>query len=432
MQTVVSKSALTQDDPRYKDMFSVEKEVEQSGGVLIADPYAEFAALRAESPIYAGDLVLKLTGHANTHITVPRPHYATMNFETANKVLIDNTTYSSLHYHEMPSVMMTIGHTILTMVGREHGRYRGSIQNMMTRQEAMGWWREKWIEPFVAVLVDEIAQQTDGTDLSLSLCARLPMHTVTAAYGLGSDEALAFRENLTNSMMPHLSQEQREAATSEVRRVLLGAITDRRKERRDDLISRLIDSPFSDAEGKPSQLSDEDILSFSRLLLLAGGGTTFRQLGILLFGLLSNRDQLEALRADRSLMQPAIEESLRWNCTDPLFHRLTTRDSVLGGVEIPEGAIIDVCLGSGNRDPLRWENPDAYDIHRPEKRHIGFAAGPHTCLGRFVASAEMSAATNALLDRFPKLRLDDRAPVPTTIIGGLQARGVNHLKVRFD
>lgn len=429
---MTASEALTRDDPRYEEMFSVEKETEHMGGVLIEDPYPAFAALREKSPIFAGDITLELTGVPNTQGTVKRPHYTTLTFETTNKALMDNTTYSSLHYHEMPGVMDNIGHTLLTMVGKEHGRYRNSIQPMMTRQQAMGWWREKWIEPFVATLVDDLERQTDGVDLTMALCARLPMHTVTAAYGLGSDEALAFRENLLGGMMPHFSPEQRREAGQKVRNVLLGAIADRRRERRDDLISRLIDSPFTDAEGKPGHLSDDDILSFSRLLLLAGGGTTFRQLGIFLFALLSNRDQMEDLRADRSLMQGAIEESLRWNCTDPLFHRLATRDSELGGVAIPEGALIDVCLGAGNRDPERWEKPDAYDLHRPEKRHVGFAAGPHTCLGRFVAAAEMTSAANALLDRLPKLRLDDRAEKPTEIIGGLQARGVNHLRVRFD
>lgn len=425
-------SALTVEDKRYEEMFDVEKETVDHGGVLIEDLYPKLAALRARAPVLPIDLHQELTGIRNPTTPGERKHYTTLTFEASNKALMDNTTYSSLHYHEMPSVMMTIGHTILTMVGREHGRYRSSIQGMMTRQQAMGWWREKWIEPFVDVLVSDIEKQTDGTDLTLALCARLPMHTVTAAYGLSSTEALDFRDSLLGSMSPHLSPEQRDAAVQKVRKVLVDAITERRRERRDDLISRLIETPFTDAEGKPSQLSDDDIISFSRLLLLAGGGTTFRQMGILLFALLSNRDQLEDLRADRSLMQAAIEESLRWECTDPMFHRLATKDSVLAGVEVPEGTLIDVCLGAGNRDPQRWEDPDRYDLHRPEQRHIGFAAGPHTCLGRFVAAAEMTAAVNALLDRLPKLRLDDRVSKPTRIIGGLQARGVNHLRVRFD
>ena len=429
----MNTKTITSQDERYEEIFRVEKEIEHAGGTMIDDLYPKLAALRSEGAIHRGDLEMTLTGKPNRQFTNDRPHFTTLTFDATSKVLMDNKTYSSSHYHEMPGMMMAIGHTILTMGGQEHTRYRKSIQPMMQRDEAMTWWKDHWITPFVDQLVDDIAgQESKTSDLSISLCARLPMHTVTAAYGLSSDQALDFRNNLIGSMGPHLTPEQRESAVAKVRTVLLGAVAERRKERRDDLISRLIDSPFKDAEGNASSLSDEDILSFSRLLLLAGGGTTFRQMGILIFALLSNRDQLEDLRADRSLMQRAIEESLRWECTDPLFHRLSTKDTVVGGVEIPEGSILDVCLGAGNRDPQLWENPDQYDLHRPEQRHLGFAAGAHSCLGRFVASAEMTSAVNALLNRLPNLRLDDRAPEPTRIIGALQARGVNHLQVRFD
>ncbi len=422
--------ALTREDKRYEEIFSVEKETQDAGHILIDDPYPTFATLRAQSPVYFGSIVEKLTGHPDSQYTRGRPHCTTLSFDACSKALLQNTLYSSLLYHEQPVIMDSIGHTILTMVGDEHARYRTSVQPMMAREQAMGWWREKWIEPFVSTLIDDFESKGEA-DLALQLCARLPMHTVTAAYGLSSDEAIAFRESLIGSMLPTFTPEQRAAASTRVRTVLLGAVAERRRERRDDLISRLIDAPHKSPQGEATHLDDEAILSFSRLLLLAGGGTTFRQLGITLFALLSNREQLEALRADRALMHGAIQESLRWNCTDPLFYRLATRDSVLEGVEIPEGTIVDVCLGAGNRDPQRWENPDRYDLHRPLQRHVGFAGGPHTCLGRFVAEAEMTAAITALLDRLPKLRLDDRSE-PTRIIGGMQARGVNHLRVRFD
>lgn len=425
-----SIEALTRGDKRYEQIFSVEKETHDAGHILIDDPYPAFAELRQLSPIFKGSIVEKLTGHRDAQHTRGRPHCTTLSFEACSRALVQNSVYSSLLYHEQPVIMESIGHTILTMVGNEHARYRSSVQPMMAREQAMGWWREKWIEPFVTALIDDFENKGE-VDLSLQLCARLPMHTVTAAYGLSSDDAIAFRESLIGSMLPALSAEQRAAAKARVRSILLGAVADRRRERRDDLISRLIDAPLKNADGTSSHLDDEAILSFSRLLLLAGGGTTFRQLGITLFALLSNPEQLESLRVDRSLMHGAIQESLRWNCTDPLFYRLATRDSVLDGVDIPEGTIVDVCLGAGNRDPQRWENPERYDLHRPALRHVGFAGGPHTCLGRFVAEAEMATAIDALLTRLPGLRLDERGE-PAKIIGGMQARGVNHLRVRFN
>ena len=384
-------------------MFNVERETTEAGHVLIADPYVQFAKLREIAPVYPSDIDQLFSGKPNPQFSKGRPHYTTLTFKGCSDALIENGLYSSLHYQEMPSVMLNIGHTILTMIGDEHSRTRAAVQPLMTRPQAMGWWREKWIEPFVNVLLDSITGGA-GTDLALQLCARLPMHTVTAAYGMNSDEALDFRQTLLSAMSPLLSAEQQAEQTEKGRAMLLRVIAERRRERRDDLISRLIDAPYTDAEGNASHLDDDQIISFSRLLLLAGGGTTFRQLGITIFALLSNREQLEAVRADRSLMPAAIQEFVRWNCTDPLFHRLALRDSVLEGCEIPEGAIIDVCLGAGNRDPERWENPDVYDLHRPPQRHVGFAGGPHTCLGRFVAEAEMASAINGLLDRFPNLR----------------------------
>lgn len=430
---MASDNAITRDDPRYKEMFDVEKETEHGGGVMVDDPYPAFAEQRAKSPVMKGSFVEYLTGKPDQGFSRKFDFYSTMSFKATDKALVDNKTYSSLVYHEMPAVMSSIGHTILTMVGNEHARYRSSIQPMMTRQQAMGWWKENWIEPIVETIVDNLdMKKNDGPiDLALELCARLPMHTVTAAYGLTSDEAIEFREKLLASMSPMLTPEQREVFGKRVREILLENISARRANPQDDLISRLIAAPFSDVSGNDAQLSDDDIISFSRLLLLAGGGTTFRQLGITLFALLSNRDQMEDLRADRSLMDGALEESLRWNCTDPIFNRLAMKDSVLEGVEIPEGSVVSVCLGAANRDPSRWDNPDAYDLHRPFKRHLGFAAGAHTCLGRFVAFAEMTAAINALMDRFPNMRMDDSGE-PTKMIGGLQARGVNHMRVRLD
>jgi len=425
------QNAALNSDSRYEQIFSVEHEVTSRGDALVDDPYPLFAALRARASVFSGSLSVEITGREMEHGFNPaRPHFTTLTFDTASKVLIENRLYSSHLYHEMPDVIFGIGNTVLTMIGDEHARHRASVQPMLTRQQAMTWWRRKWIDQLVDTLIS--AFEKDGeADLSQQLCARLPMHTVTSAYGLSPDEALAFRENLLLSMTPTVARSDRDVAHAVVRTILLEAIRQRRESPQDDLISMMIASKHRDENGQPSSLDDEAILSFSRLLLLAGGGTTYRQLGILLSALLSDRDQLEALRADRSLMPRAIEESLRWNCTDPLFFRLATEDSVLDGHQIPAGAIINVCLGAANRDPSRWENPDAYDLHRKPQRHVGFAAGPHTCLGRFVAEAEMTVAINALLDRLPKLRLDDRC-APPRIVGGLQARGVNQLRVRFD
>jgi cytochrome P450 len=100
----------------------------------------------------------------------------------------------------------------------------------------------------------------------------------------------------------------------------------------------------------------------------------------------------------------------------------------LGGVHIPAGNVVDICVASASRDPARWDNPDDYDYHRPFKQHLGTGIGPHMCLGRFVAEVEMKVAINRLMDEFPNIRLDPSQEMPT-IIGGLEQRGVSALHV---
>jgi cytochrome P450 len=162
--------------------------------------------------------------------------------------------------------------------------------------------------------------------------------------------------------------------------------------------------------------------------MIAGGGTSWRQFGITLWALLTNRDQFEAVKSDRSLVDAAIEESVRWNTTAPVFSRLVVEDTELEGVVIPKESVLEICIGTANRDPTRWSNPDVYDLHRPLRANLGFAVGPHRCLGIDVARSEMNVGLNALLDTFPNLRLDPDHPVPV-LTGGLEQRGMSAIPV---
>ena len=106
-----------------------------------------------------------------------------------------------------------------------------------------------------------------------------------------------------------------------------------------------------------------------------------------------------------------------------------TEDVELCGVEIPAGSVVEMVLGAGNRDPSRWDEPERFDPHRAPKSNLGFAGGPHVCLGMHVARAEMFVAMNAVLDRLPNLGIDPESP-PVRIIG-LEHRGPNGIPVVF-
>jgi cytochrome P450 len=173
------------------------------------------------------------------------------------------------------------------------------------------------------------------------------------------------------------------------------------------------------------------LISFLRQLVNAGGDTTYRGTSVLLTGLLSNLDQLQAVRTDRSLVPQAIEEALRWEGPVLIQTRMATRDTELGGVRIPAGAFLDVAAGAANRDPGKFAEPDRFDIFRKSPhRHFAFAFGPHICIGQHLARVEMTRALNAILDRLPNLRLDPQRPRPE--IRGIMMRVPKHIHVRFD
>lgn len=195
----------------------------------------------------------------------------------------------------------------------------------------------------------------------------------------------------------------------------------------DDLISRLAHAEIEEDNGTRRKLDFEEIASFCRLVVFAGGETTWRQLGIALYALLDHPEQLADVMADRSLLKNAILESTRWH-SDALFPRKVMRDTVLHGVELPAGAQLHVCIGAANRDPSRWEDPDTYNIHRPYQRSVAFGAGVHSCLGQHVARQEIAGVLNALFDRFPDIRWDPSRPKPR-MTGSMAQRGLGELHV---
>ena len=149
-----------------------------------------------------------------------------------------------------------------------------------------------------------------------------------------------------------------------------------------------------------------------------------------MFGLLHHRDQLDALRHDRSLFAQSFEESLRWEPPVTVILRRTMEDTVLGGVSIPAHTDVGLFLGGANRDDRRYTDPDAFDVFREAQQHVGFGFGVHMCLGMHLARMEARVAVNALLDRFDDIRLDP-APGEDPHIHGLAFRSPTSLPVSF-
>jgi cytochrome P450 len=409
------------DRSRIRSLFDLRSDVYASrGGTFAKDPYPVFHELRRTGPVHAGapHEALGWTGEVFFQgLPYPdRPHFSAYDFETCSRVLKDDEHFVTrceprAGEPALPEV------AILFMDGARHRRYRTLVQPSFVPARA-AWWLDHWIRDLVAGLIDGF-QDDDRVDLNMELCGPIPLLTITRSFGITIDEALTVRAAVTSD-----GQDVGTLAA-----MLMPIIEARRTEPRDDLITVLVESELRDDDGTVHRLSDVDVLAFAFLLLAAGSGTTWKQMGITLIALLQHPGALAAVRDDHTFLRQVVEESVRWTPTDPVFARFVARDCTLGGVEIPAGAVVHACLAAANRDPARWDRPDEFDPFRDPKPHLGFGHGPHTCLGMHVARTEMNHGIASLLDRFPGLRLDADAPLPRIV--GLYERGPEAVSVRL-
>jgi cytochrome P450 len=270
--------------------------------------------------------------------------------------------------------------------------------------ERMPWWTENWIRPTVEALLDSL--ENGRADLNVEFCAAIPLLTICGSFGVSVEDALDIRTAVTAGGLAR--------GVGRLTEILRPIVEKRRAEPQDDLISVLVQAELTD-EGETHVLSDTDILSFSWLLLSAGSGTTWKQMGITLVALLAQPEWLEAIRKDAAVLEAIVEESARWEATDPVFARFAHEDVTVAGAAIPKGAVVHVCYGAASRDPARWERPDAFDPGRERRPSLAFGRGAHVCLGKNLARTEIAVAIAALVDRLPNLRLDPDASPPRII-----------------
>ncbi|MBA2951073.1 cytochrome P450 [Streptomyces himalayensis] len=407
------------DRDRVRELFDLRGSyLAEVGGGYEGDPYPVWHRLREQAAVHPGT-VHELTGYdgpANfqglPHLD--RPHFSAFTYAACDAAYRDAEVFAaSLTPVDPGNGSLAVSNSMIALGGRRHRRYRALVQPSFVPGKA-GWWIRNWIERTVDLLIHGFAD-AGRAELNVDFCAAIPVLTITGSFGVPVEKALDIRAALRNP-----------AAIVEILRPIVAA---RRESPRDDLISVLVEAEMTDEDGVAHRLTDAEIYSFALLLLTAGSGTTWKQMGITLTALLQRPEVLEAVREDRSLLRPAIEEALRWMPTDPMFSRYVTRDVDFHGVRLPEGSVLHLCVGAANRDPARWERPDEFDISRRLRPSFAFGGGAHVCLGMHVARAEMRIGIGALLDRLPNLRLDPDAEPPRFI--GLYERGATEIPVVF-
>ena len=154
------------------------------------------------------------------------------------------------------------------------------------------------------------------------------------------------------------------------------------------------------------RLSEQQLYHQCIFLLNAGHETTTNLIGNGVHALLTHPDELARLREHPGLINSAVEEFLRYESPVQLGNRVTTAETAIGDEAIPAGAGLTLCIGAANRDPEVYPDPDRLDVGRNPLDHLAFGGGIHTCAGLNVARLEARIAIPALLQRFPRLRLN--------------------------
>ncbi len=344
-----------------------------------------------------------------------------LGYEEAQQVLDDPETFSSTIYADIMGIVM--GHSMLEMDGAEHGVHRALVSQAF-RRKVLARWETELVETVVDDLIDRFADR-GRAELVRELTFAFPVQVIARILGLPREEYPIFQRRSLELLSVVTNWERGMAASQWLRDYFADVLEQRRRQPADDLIS---DLAVAEIDGE--RLSDDEIFAFLRLMLPAGVETTYRSSGNLLYALLHHRDQLEAVRADRTLVHTAIEEGLRWQPPIIFIVRRAARDAEVGGIPVKAGTTINICVGQANRDPRRYTDPDSFDVFRPHRLHVTFGHGVHICLGMHLARMETRVAINRVLDRLPNLRLDPDARPP--VIQGVAFRSPDSLPVVFD
>jgi len=403
---------------------------------LDVDLYAVSREKRKSTPVMEGDFMASLSVPTHAGQRHSHPTYAVFKYNDIKSVLQDAATFTSGFIAKgLGTFFGGDGLIIIAMDGEQHRKARGLLQPVFTPQSVNPWRAEierSIREEFIAPLVPN--KRADLMDFALYF----PIRVIYALIGFPQENIGDFYEyaamGLTILAGPKNDPAEEEAARQNAVAASQGLydaviklVAQRRAEGAggDDLISRLIRAEFEDR-----RLDDMEIATFVRSLVAAGGETTTRTFSSVMTLLLQRPELVARVRDDRSLVPKLIDEAIRFEPTSTVKVRQAARDVEIGGVKIPQGALVQCVIASANRDEEIFENADEFDIDRKLKPSFTFGYGPHMCIGQFVAKLELSAAVNAVLDLFPNVRLDPDQPAPE--IQGGQLRGASSIPVIWD
>ena len=317
-------------------------------------------------------------------------------FEDVRAILLDHERFSSAAMAGRGSMGARL--PLLTDDPPRHSVLRGLLAKAFT-PAAMAAMRPA-IDQLAGELADAIPAGRE-IDIVEMLTSPLPVAVIAGMMGVPPERAADFKRwsNAVVGIQDGAAFEgDRIARLLELRAYFVEVAAQRRAAPGDDLISAL-----TRASETSETLSDDQVVGFCVLLMVAGNETTTNLLGNLIDRLAARPEDWAALRGDPGLIEAAIEESLRVDSPAQLVIRRATCDVSFGPDTIAAGEPVMVYLASANRDPAKWADPANFELARERERHLAFGHGVHACIGAPLARMEAKAAMSALVARFERL-----------------------------
>ena len=394
-----------------------------------ANPYPVYEALRNTGPVHhMPDGTWFLTRHADC-VAVYRD---AVTF-SSDKKLEFGAKYNHDPFYDGNTAPLFQHHTTSLVFNDPplHSRVRKLIMGALSRRAIAE------LEPGLVRLVDRLLDNIEAKgsgDLIEDFASAIPVEVIGNLLGMPHAERGPLRAwslAILGALEPALTPAQEalgNQAVSDFTVYLKGLVAQRRQHPGDpqhDVLTRLIQGEKA-ADGSVQELSEAELLQNCVFILNAGHETTTNLIGNALVALqewpqqklwlLSNIEQTsEVLGWENNAISLSIDEFLRFESSNQLSNRRAVKDCVVGGVPLPAGSLLTLCIGAANRDPAVFKNPDALDLARgdetqgkPPNRHLAFGFGIHQCAGLSLARLEGQIAIGRFLQRFPGYRLTTR------------------------
>ena len=359
--------------------------------MILNDPYPTYRLLRDTAPVYRAE---------ESHTWVLSRH------ADVQAAALDHRTYSSVDgIFPTPPGSDFIGSFLPMMIVMDpprHDQLRALVSRAFTPRRGAGL--HDAITQMAAELFERLGEGSGRADFVTDFAAILPAAVIADLLGVPATDRDQFRlwsSQLVQVDVTHGQTTDAMAAAASIYAYFTDFLADRRRNPREDLMSALVNATV-DGVG----LTDEEVLGFCALLLVAGYETTTNLLGNSAVVLAQHSQARSRLAEDRTLLGPAVEELLRYDSPAQGLSRTLTRDVTLHDTTMREGEKALLLFGSANRDERAFPDPDVFDIDRTSEHQVAFGRGIHFCLGAALARMEARIALDVLLDTVPNWEVD--------------------------